>query len=308
MPTEHVKTCPDCAEEVKAAAAKCRFCNYRFDEAPLDADASPEPERTSNRTRWRWVAAASVLALAVGAGVYLGNTHSSAAAADETYANCKTQTAPVFTAIQDLNSHLEVGMNQDDYSNAVGDTKAVFDRLQADKIPSGCVKVVASLDRAMRWYSNASSEWNDCIQSDYCTPDPQPSWDAADGHVAAARRLLESLRPNPSITLTNTNTPAEQDSEAKSTARNLVSQVEACSTDYAGDYTNCDSSQLSNTGLSLGAGKGEVQTTAVGSTTYTVDALSKSGTHFTITKAADGTSTRTCDRLDQGGCSLDGTW
>jgi hypothetical protein len=307
MPTEHVKTCPDCAEEVKPAAAKCRFCNYRFDEVALRAEPSTEPERICRRTRWPWVAAASFLALAVGGGAYLATAHSSAAA-DETYANCKAQTAPVFTAIQDLNSHLHVGLNQGAYSNAVGDTKAVFDRLQADKIPRGCVKVVASLDRAMRWYTNASSEWNSCIQSDYCTPEPQPSWDAADGHVAAARRLLESLRPTGSITPSNADTPAEQDSEAQSTARNLVSQVETCATDYAGEYTNCDSSHLANTGLSLGAGKGEVRTTAVGSATYTVDALSKSGTHFTVTKAADGTSTRTCDRLDQGGCSLDGTW
>lgn len=27
------KTCPDCAEDVKAAARKCRFCGYKFDQA-----------------------------------------------------------------------------------------------------------------------------------------------------------------------------------------------------------------------------------------------------------------------------------
>lgn len=34
-PTGEWKTCPDCAEEVRAAARKCRFCGYRF-APPLD--------------------------------------------------------------------------------------------------------------------------------------------------------------------------------------------------------------------------------------------------------------------------------
>lgn len=32
------KTCPDCAEQVQAAARKCRFCGYRFDQ-DVEADA-----------------------------------------------------------------------------------------------------------------------------------------------------------------------------------------------------------------------------------------------------------------------------
>ena len=38
------KTCPDCAEEVKFMAAKCRFCNYLFVERPPAASKALEFE------------------------------------------------------------------------------------------------------------------------------------------------------------------------------------------------------------------------------------------------------------------------
>lgn len=43
---EETKRCPDCAEDVKAAARVCRFCGYRFDEPDLGTrPATPEAER-----------------------------------------------------------------------------------------------------------------------------------------------------------------------------------------------------------------------------------------------------------------------
>jgi hypothetical protein len=35
--TVESKTCPDCAEDVLYAARKCRFCGYRFTDAPTES-------------------------------------------------------------------------------------------------------------------------------------------------------------------------------------------------------------------------------------------------------------------------------
>jgi hypothetical protein len=48
MEASDAKVCPDCAEEVKAAARVCRFCGYRFDAAetaPAPTEDSSSPER-----------------------------------------------------------------------------------------------------------------------------------------------------------------------------------------------------------------------------------------------------------------------
>src|SRR5438067_6552223 len=73
-----------------------------------------------------------------------------------------------------------------------------------------------------------------------------------------------------------------QDSEAKSNARNMVSQIETCAGDNDGGNTDRVAANLTNTGRDIGTNPGQVTTTAVGNSTYKIDALSKSGTHFYI--------------------------
>jgi type IV pilus assembly protein PilA len=85
-----------------------------------------------------------------------------------------------------------------------------------------------------------------------------------------------------------------QDSSAKSDARNAVTQVESIYTDtqtYTGVTTY--TGKPSNVTVTPTAdGKG-----------YSVVATSKSGNSFTITKADDGTFTRTCSTAGDGGCN-----
>ena len=102
------------------------------------------------------------------------------------------------------------------------------------------------------------------------------------------------------------------DAEAKSLARNTVSQVEACASDYAGSYSSCTTAaQLGNTGLDVVAsppGPGQVSVTATGGGAgFDVVAKSKSTNTFTISKdPTTGITSRSCTGSD-GGCK-GGTW
>jgi type IV pilus assembly protein PilA len=101
-----------------------------------------------------------------------------------------------------------------------------------------------------------------------------------------------------------------QDAEAKSNARNLVSQIEACYTP-AEDYRQCDSqAELGNTGIAYGSNPGEAEVSTAQQASFTVTAVSKAVTGganntFTITRDSSGVTTRTC--TGSGGCKS-GTW
>lgn len=100
-----------------------------------------------------------------------------------------------------------------------------------------------------------------------------------------------------------------QDGEAKSNARNMVSQVESCYSQKQ-SYTNCVSAtDLGTTGLTIGSNPGEVSITSTGSGQgYTIVGHSKSGNDFTISKdGTSGATTRSCTSTgaSNGGC--DGT-
>jgi len=97
-----------------------------------------------------------------------------------------------------------------------------------------------------------------------------------------------------------------QDGEAKSNARNMVSQIESCYTQRQ-DYRDCVSAaDLGDTGLEYGSGDGQVSATSGAADVYVVTAASKSGNDFMITKLSNGTTSRSCtSTVDNGGC--DGT-
>src|SRR6476620_7376481 len=104
-----------------------------------------------------------------------------------------------------------------------------------------------------------------------------------------------------------------QDSDAKSNARNLVSQVESCFTDTQ-NYGNCQTTaQLNNTGLPLqdcspgqDPAQGSVCMAGAVGNSYTISATSRSGNFFRIIKDTNGVTTRQCQVPtggNKGGCA-----
>jgi len=106
-----------------------------------------------------------------------------------------------------------------------------------------------------------------------------------------------------------------QDADAKENARNAVSVVEACFTETRA-YSSCDTVveleaaggklpvEMTHTAVKK---SGAVSITAA-VTTYTIVGYSASTNAFTITKAADGTTTQTCTTGGQGGCRAGDVW
>ena len=105
-----------------------------------------------------------------------------------------------------------------------------------------------------------------------------------------------------------------QDADAKSNARNVVSSVESCYAETQ-NYQSCDTNaELTAAGAKPGAAitttaeKGKVAINATAADAYNIVGYSQSDNTFTIAKAADGTSTRTCTTGGQGGCKTGGSW
>jgi type IV pilus assembly protein PilA len=96
-----------------------------------------------------------------------------------------------------------------------------------------------------------------------------------------------------------------QDADAKSNARNMVSQVESCYTDQQ-DYTKCVTPATPDGTLIDGTKTGlptTVTVTSGGVNDYVITATSKSGKTFVITKVgATGVTSRTV------GGTGSGTW
>jgi type IV pilus assembly protein PilA len=100
-----------------------------------------------------------------------------------------------------------------------------------------------------------------------------------------------------------------EDADAKSTARNVASQLESCYADNQ-SYGPCGPSgndiDGADTGLDLSTTN--VTVSNANKNDYTIATTSKSGNVFTIKKTGGGAAVHTCTTAGDGGCASSGSW
>ena len=98
-----------------------------------------------------------------------------------------------------------------------------------------------------------------------------------------------------------------QDSRAKSSTRTAATAMETYATDNNGAYTGATAAGLQGIEPSL-KNATNLTVTVPGADNYSVSTDSASGNKFTLTRASDGTITRTCTTKGAGGCPASGSW
>jgi type IV pilus assembly protein PilA len=98
-----------------------------------------------------------------------------------------------------------------------------------------------------------------------------------------------------------------QDTEAKTEARTMQTAMETFYTDEQ-TYAGQTAVTLNAIEPAINSGKSTPAVNAATVDSYAVQSTSKTGNIFIITKAANGTVTRTCTATGKYGCSSTGKW
>lgn len=117
------------------------------------------------------------------------------------YHKCNSQLSSLLSAEENLNSHLDIGMNFTDYTQAVGNVKAAYDQTPIHQMAPKCLLVGVSIENALNDYAHAVNTWNNCISNlaSGCTdssikPQLQGDWSKASSQINQAKGLLGALQ------------------------------------------------------------------------------------------------------------------
>jgi hypothetical protein len=277
---------------------------------PGAAPAAPPAQSVGGGGRGRrFRVGLAVLAVVLVGGLVALITSGSNGDAQAAYSECQRDSRPTFAAMQELGSHLDVGVVQADYAAEVGDVQATYDRLDSRRVSPACAPVVAALGEAMDSYALASSEWNECIVSaEECGEgSTQSLWLDADRAVARATHRLRSLAAGGDAVAAAEAEAAqvEADALAKEQGHTALVVMETYATDHEGSYEGATPGKLGAIEPSLPAG---IEVAEAGFDYFSISIPSKGGNWFEIDREIGGELVFKCGEQGRAGCPGNGSW
>lgn len=274
-------------------------------------DGGDEGAKKAHARGWRrpnWLllgtGAVVLIGIAVALAVSLGGSSQAA------YAECHRQAEPAFAAMQELTSHLDVGVVESDYSAEVGDVQSVYDRLAAKRLAAACRPVVQALGEAMSAYAEAASAWNECVLGgeEGCGEEAvQERWADADRAIASARRRLSSLRRGgDAVAAAEAEArEVESDAVAKLQARSAQVAMETYATDHDGSYEGATPAKLREVEGSLPP---SLEVDEAGIEYFFLSVGSDGGNWFGVGREIGGEVVFKCGKAGRAGCPASGRW
>jgi hypothetical protein len=281
----------------------------RESEPPPVAPAAPPAQVVGGGRGQRLRVGTAILVVALVGGLVALIASGSGDDSQAAYAECQRDSRPTFAAMQELGSHLDVGVVQADYAAEVGDVQATYDRLNSPRVPPACAPVVGALGEAMDSYALASSEWNECIVSaEECAEGTTQSlWLDADRAIARARHRLRSLAAGGDAVAAAEAEAAqvEADALAKEQGQTALVAMETYATDHEGSYEGVTPGNLRNIEPSLPAG---LEVAEAGYEYFSISIPSKGGNWFEIDREIGGELVFKCGETGRAGCPGNGQW
>jgi hypothetical protein len=114
---------------------------------------------------------------------------------------CEAELDPLVSALSELGSRLDVGLNYEEYTDQVGDLKVAYDQVDwKDQTDLDCVQGVGlPAEKALNQYTRALNTWTRCFDdidcdNDSITPSLRKRWATASRRTDDAKEGLQALR------------------------------------------------------------------------------------------------------------------
>jgi hypothetical protein len=122
-----------------------------------------------------------------------------ATASPQIYDRCNQQLGRWMTALKSLNSRLDIGMVESDYTKELGNISVVYHEIDFKSLSAQCLVPGVTAEKAFNDYIDADNAWSKCISSMACTnakvrPKLQAFWAAATIKIDKANAQLQRLR------------------------------------------------------------------------------------------------------------------